>query len=149
MKTLLPLCALFALTFALVGCNTSTEVSETTDNVPTTDATTVTFTSYCGDCGHGITGDFADHTCDTEHGKCENCPFHKGSELCCKDVKETAGKFFCAKCGHEAGTETCCKEGAETCENCPFHKGSELCCKLEKADDSSDDAPAEDADNGA
>lgn len=134
MRTWITCCALLA--FSLAGCSSSTDVTvDATTPTTESESTAVSLTAYCGNCGHGVSGDVADHQCDTEHATCEDCPFHKGSELCCKGVKETPGKFLCAKCGEETGTENCCKDGAETCDNCPFHKGSALCCKLDKAAD--------------
>ena len=144
MRAWIMCCAMLALTMA--GCSSSTDVAVDANAQPgENNATQVSLTAYCGSCGHGVTGDVADHKCDTEHATCENCPFHKGSELCCKGVEDAAGKFFCAKCGDEAGTEGCCKEGAETCDNCPFHKGSALCCKLNgTADTAASEEPASD-----
>ena len=142
-----------AVAVVATGCTADTPSSTsgtTTAQVGATDGHDhgdATFVAFCGTCGHGVEGDVADHKCDTDHATCK-CGFHKGSELCCKEIADGEGKFFCAKCGEEAGTESCCKEDAEKCEKCGLHKGSALCCKLAKADDdhaeedeSTDEAP--------
>ena len=123
-------CALLALPFA--GCNRSSDVVGNASSQSAVNATAnATLTAYCGTCGHGVTGEVNDHQCDTVHATCENCPFHKGAELCCKGVQDTAGKFYCVSCGDEVGSGTCCQKDVEICDNCPFPKGSALCLQFE------------------
>lgn len=86
----------------------------------------------CAKCGEAA----GSEKCCSEEGKCENCPFHSGTDLCCSGLESTDGKY-CGKCGQKKGTEACCAEGAKTCEGCSFVAGSPMCdakCKAKKSE---------------
>ena len=138
MKQLTTMAFACVIAAMLVGCGDSqTGDAGTTDggevrNAAGSSQVTPVSNDICAKCGEA---DGAENCC-AEEGKCKDCPFHSGTELCCSGLEASDGKY-CGKCGEKKGTENCCADDAKTCEGCKYAAGSPMCdakCKAKKSE---------------